>query len=138
MADHRRELAGGCGRPAPAGRLARPSPGIRPVGPGWPTRPRTARYQHGADRGSVRPAGRAAAPAAVAGPTVLSPAALAPEMTRVAPHVIIDRDGWVPWTPTPHQATYNLALSCSNGHGIGQFREAVEPASGSQVPAGNV
>ena len=59
-------------------------------------------------------------------------------MARSAPHVVVDRDGWLPWTPRQEQATYALALSCSNGQSIGQFREAYEPPAGTQLPAGSV
>ncbi|MGI9148091.1 MAG: protein kinase domain-containing protein [Chloroflexota bacterium] len=78
-----------------------------------------------------------AAPAAVAGPSVLSPAAFTPDLARVSPRVIVDRDDWLPWSPLPEQATYNLALSCSDGRSIGQFHEVYEPLLGSSMPAGS-
>ncbi|MBV9357242.1 MAG: serine/threonine protein kinase, partial [Chloroflexi bacterium] len=83
----------------------------------------------------------AAAPASVAGPTVVSAAAFTPDnefMTRGVDQVVVDRDVWLPWSPTTDQATYTLSLSCSNGQPIGQFREAFTPASGAAMPAGPV
>jgi tRNA A-37 threonylcarbamoyl transferase component Bud32 len=79
-----------------------------------------------------------AAPAAVAGPTSVSPAALTPELSRTADTVVVDWDNWLPWSPRIDQATYVLALSCSNGQPIGEFREAFTPPSGAPMPTGSV
>jgi hypothetical protein len=80
----------------------------------------------------------AAAPAAVAGPTVVSTASLSPELTREVDQVVVAWEFWVPWSPRADQATYNLSLSCSNGRPIGQFREAFTPPSGATMPDGPV
>jgi hypothetical protein len=80
----------------------------------------------------------AAAPAAVAGPTAVSPAAFTPDLTRTVDQVIVDWEFWVPWSPSPDQAIYNLSLSCSSGRPIGQFREAFTPIGGAPMPDGAV
>jgi hypothetical protein len=80
----------------------------------------------------------AAAPAAVAGPTAVSTAAFTPELAHTVDQVVVDREAWVPWSPGPDQATYNLVLSCSNGRPLGQFREAYTPGDGVPMPNGNV
>lgn len=79
-----------------------------------------------------------AAPAAVAGPTSVSPAALTPELSRTMDKVVVDWDNWLPWSPRVDQATYVLSLSCSNGQPIGEFREALTPPAGAPMPTGPV
>ncbi|HET6316873.1 MAG TPA: hypothetical protein VFG86_10460, partial [Chloroflexota bacterium] len=80
----------------------------------------------------------AAAPAAVAGPSSVSTAAMSPELSRAADVVVVNWESWLPLSPRADQATYALALSCSNGQPIGEFREAFTPAAGSAMPTGPV
>lgn len=77
----------------------------------------------------------AAAPAALATPAGTGALELQPSR---APMLVVDWDFWLPWTPDPDQATYELALSCSDGTRIGEFRETFRPAPGAAMPAGRV
>ncbi len=77
----------------------------------------------------------AAAPAAIAGSAVGGPLSLTARQVAV---VVVDWDYWLPWAPRADQTTYNLALLCSDGRPIGQFREAFSPPAGTPMPAGAV
>jgi serine/threonine-protein kinase len=79
--------------------------------------------------------GGAAAPAALATPAGTGSLELQPVRT---PMLLVDWDFWLPWTPDQDQATYELALSCTDGTRIGEFRETFQPAPGAPMPAGRV
>jgi hypothetical protein len=53
-------------------------------------------------------------------------------------HVLVNWQFWQPDTPRSGESTYNVALSCSNGDALGDFREAFQPVSGGPLPSGNV
>jgi serine/threonine-protein kinase len=81
----------------------------------------------------------------VAGCAALPTALAAPATERfggtsTAPldHVLVNWQFWQPDTPRSGASTYNVALSCSNGDALGNYREAFQPASGSPLPSGNV
>ncbi|HUE75746.1 MAG TPA: serine/threonine-protein kinase, partial [Chloroflexota bacterium] len=75
----------------------------------------------------------AAVPAAIATPAVAGGLALhAPRL----PVLVVDWEHWLPWTPSQEFGTYNLALSCSDGRWIGQFREAVRLDTVPGIPFG--
>src|SRR6185312_11111416 len=77
----------------------------------------------------------AAAPAALASPAASGAFALDTPRT---PLLVVDWDFWLPWTPDQDQATYQLALSCSDGTRVGEFRETFRPPAGAPMPAGRV
>jgi tRNA A-37 threonylcarbamoyl transferase component Bud32 len=77
----------------------------------------------------------AAAPAALASPAASGAFAL---QTPRTPMLVVDWDFWLPWTPDQTQATYQLALSCTDGTRIGEFRETFTPPAGAPMPAGRV
>jgi hypothetical protein len=77
----------------------------------------------------------AATPAALATPAATGALELQP--SRV-PMLVVDWDFWLPWTPDQDQATYQLALSCTDGTRIGEFRETFRPPQGAPMPAGRV
>jgi serine/threonine-protein kinase len=79
--------------------------------------------------------GGAAAPAALATPAGTGSLELQPVRT---PMLVVDWDFWLPWTPDQDEATYQLALSCTDGTRIGEFRETFRPAPGAPMPAGRV
>ncbi|MBX6771799.1 MAG: serine/threonine protein kinase, partial [Chloroflexi bacterium] len=76
----------------------------------------------------------AATPVILAAPA--SVGALAPETALAGRDVVVTWQYWQPAVPSPELATYNLALSCSDGEPLGWFREAVHPAPGRAMPAG--
>jgi serine/threonine-protein kinase len=53
-------------------------------------------------------------------------------------HVLVNWQFWQPDTPRSGESTYNVALSCSSGDALGDFREAFQPASGGPLPSGNI
>src|SRR5262249_2465727 len=77
----------------------------------------------------------AATPAALATPAATGALELQP--SRV-PMLVVDWDFWLPWTPDQDQATYQLALSCTDGTRIGALRETFRPPAGAAMPAGRV
>jgi serine/threonine-protein kinase len=79
--------------------------------------------------------GSAAAPAALATPAGTGSLELQPLRT---PMLVVDWDFWLPWTPDQDEATYQLALSCTDGTRIGEFRETFRPPPGAPMPAGRV
>ena len=78
-------------------------------------------------------AGCAAVPATLVAPAAAGGLALEPPRL---PSLVVDWEHWLPWTPSQAAATYNLALSCSDGRWIGQFREAFVPEPGAPMPSG--
>src|SRR5262249_60873719 len=76
-----------------------------------------------------------ATPAALATPAATGALELQP--SRV-PMLVVDWDFWLPWTPDQDQATYQLALSCTDGTRIGEFRETFRPPAGGAMPGGRV
>src|SRR5439155_16603407 len=79
-------------------------------------------------------AGCAAAPAALAAP---DGSAGLPLSVPASPVVVINWEHWVPLTPRRDEATYDLALSCSDGTWFRQFREAFQRPAGGIMPSGN-
>ena len=77
--------------------------------------------------------GGVAIPTIVANPEVAGLAILAP----APPHLVVSWQYWQPDTPGASEATYNLALNCSNGEQFGEFREVFRPASGA-LPSGTI
>jgi serine/threonine-protein kinase len=73
-------------------------------------------------------------------PTTLATPAAERFGTSAGPldHVLVNWQFWQPDTPRSGESTYNVALSCSNGDALGDFREAFQPVSGGPLPSGNV
>lgn len=78
-------------------------------------------------------AGCAATPGVLAAPQVVGNVALG---GSTGPHLMIDWQYWLPWTPDQGHGTFNLALSCSDGQSIGTFREEFRPGAGTPMPYG--
>lgn len=55
-----------------------------------------------------------------------------------APHLIVRWQFWRPETPRLTEATYDVALACSDGTWLGEFREAVAIPSGTAMPHGSI
>lgn len=79
--------------------------------------------------------GCAATPAVLSAPAVVGNLAVG---AVAGPRLFVSWQYWQPWTPSHDQATYNLALACTDGQILGRFREAFRPAPGAAMPYGAV